>query len=295
MSDLSQTILDAPTASLIPVGLLFVCGLVLWMAGRRVVRPGFAAIGIILGGALGFGVGNAGDLGVDPWVAAGTGAVVMGLIAALAYRFALAAVIGLLFAALAPLSVRTAADFGAFDFATPEGQQPLFVEAQELQEGLGEGDASATEAGLSPELTEWLEGVFTVDPAVDLDPQDLPGPLPTLVALVGEAGRLARSAWEQSPAALRGSLLAAAVIGAMLGFVVGTAAPVFSASAVSALGGSAICLASAWIMATRLGKGDVGWMPHSATVWTAVWLITATVGTGIQWTFRSKRADNSAS
>ncbi len=292
MSDLSQTILDAPSASLIPVGLLFVCGLVLWMAGRRVVRPGFAAIGIILGGALGFGVGNAGDLGVDPWVAAGTGAVVVGLIAALAYRFALAAVIGLLFAALAPLSVRTAADLGAFDFAMPEGQQPLFVEAQEPPEGLGESDASATEVGLSPELTDWLEGVF--EPPVDLDPEDLPG-LPMLVALVEEVRRLARSAWEQSPAALRGSLLAALVIGAMLGFVVGTTAPVFSASAVSALGGSAICLASAWIMASRFGKGDVGWMPHSATAWTAVWLITATVGTGIQWTFRSKRADNSAS
>jgi hypothetical protein len=304
VSGFTQTIQEVPSAGLIPVGLLFVCGLVLWLAGRRVMRPGFAATGLIVGGALGWGIGEAGDLGVAPWVAGAVGAVLAAMVAAMAYRLALAGVVGLLLGTLAPLGVWTAAEHGVFDStATPAemvDQTPLFADQPAPEGGGSVETAAGLTDGIDPELAEWLENIFRVEnnpppvQAINVT-EETRAALTWLEGIATDVVEAAKAVWAQSPAALRGSLLAAAVAGAMLGFVVGAAAPALSAAAVSALGGSILLLGSAWTIGARLGEGEVPWMPQSATTWTAVWLIIAFLGLAIQWMFRPKRADNSAS
>ena len=48
--NLLDTISDISWYSLVPVVLLFLCGFVLLVAGRRVMRAGFASAGLLLGG-----------------------------------------------------------------------------------------------------------------------------------------------------------------------------------------------------------------------------------------------------
>ena len=105
MSDFLQTVSELPIDKVIPIGLLFVCGLLLWAAGRRVMRTGFAAAGFLVGGIVGWSTGEAADLGVAAWIAGLSGAVIVAVIATLAYRLAIAAAVGLLMAVLAPMSV----------------------------------------------------------------------------------------------------------------------------------------------------------------------------------------------
>ena len=81
----------------------------------------------------------------------------------------------------------------------------------------------------------------------------------------------------------------------MLGFVVGTGAPVFSAIVVSSLGGSFLILSTGWIMGAKIPHADGLLDKLTPTTWTLLWLITSVLGLGIQWIFRPKRADKSAS
>jgi hypothetical protein len=174
MEELTQTILKLPTTGLIPVVLLLLVGLVLWAAGRRVLRTGFAAAGLVLGGVLGWAAGSldvVGAMNVPAWVFAAVAAVVAALIFAAAYRLVLAAVIALLLAALAPLSVWTAAELGALPVNGGRGvaQEPLFA-----------GSLQATDPGPATDLDRWLEEVFGSPgehPEPDIGEQD-PAPQP---------------------------------------------------------------------------------------------------------------------
>ncbi len=327
-----QTLSEISVKGLVPVGLLFLCGVILWAAGRRVMRVGFAATGLLVGGVLGAVLGEGGDLGVEPWIAGVCGAVAFAIVAALAYRLALAAAVGLLLATLVPMGVWTAEHEGLIVFkshdtggegdatqpvlatdppgtapalsapgtgatpgATPEGdaakpKEPLTVPG-EVEHGLSNlGDLAdriikPSEVPPPAEGHPAVGGGDTASTATDPAGDDrvaahLATPLKAAVNVV-------RRAWRDAEAPMRGSFVAAGLFGAMLGLVIGTAAPMFSAILVSALGGSFLVLSSGWIIGARIGKND--WMPQTPTAWTILWLLTALVGLAIQWIFRPRR------
>jgi hypothetical protein len=308
MEELTQTILDLPATGLIPVVLLLLVGVVLWAAGRRVLRTGFAAAGLILGGVLGWAAGGldvVAAMNVPAWVFAVVAAVVAALVFAAAYRLVLAAVIALLLAALAPLSVWTAAELGALPVRGGESvaQETLFAPSPQ-----------PTETSTPTELDRWLEEVFGTpagnppEPVIS-EPEPAPEPQDD-----GEAGvwrqwwdgaaralkELVNVAWEKSAGSLRPTLFAAAAVGGLLGLVLGAAAPAFSGAVVTALGGSILMLSSgttlvARTLATRVEMPQGPWMPTTPTG-LLTWLLALTViGLGIQWMLRAKHADKAAS
>jgi hypothetical protein len=290
---------------LIPIGLLFVCGLLLWVAGRRVMRTGFAAAGFLVGGLVGWSVGEGADLGVAPWIAGASGAVIVACIATLAFRLAVAAAVGLLLAVLAPMAVWTADErqLVAFGGEAEVAQPPLATPGPE-GEGLGPAgeETPALPAGVQPsdfgseELEGWLEGIFgagdepaTGEPdevATDDDEEGVGDVLRRPIEVIAERFR---EVWDTSPAALRGSFLAAAAFGAMLGFVIGALAPSLSATLVSSMGGSFLLLTTGLVLAGRVGFGAEAEFLGSVTVWTIAWLVLAVIGLGIQSIFRPKK------
>jgi hypothetical protein len=305
MEDLTQTILELPPPGLIPVVLLLLVGVVLWAAGRRVLRTGFAAAGLIFGGVMGYAAGGldiVAQMQLPAWVFAAVAAVVAALIFAAAYRLVLAAVIALLLAALAPLSVWTAAEMGALPMRDgPVTQEPLFG-----------GSLQQADAGPATDLDRWLEEMFgtpdtpdeKAEPVVDeqepvpVTPDDAAGAnvwtqwwTKARAVFVD----LFRTAWKKSPEPLRWSVVAAAAVGGLLGLVLGAAAPSFSAAVVTALGGSGIMLTSGLTLVTRLESLQGPWMPSTPTAWLAWWTAIAVIGLGIQWMLRAKRADKPAS
>ncbi|MHC4129656.1 MAG: hypothetical protein ACYTE6_04630 [Planctomycetota bacterium] len=307
MEELTQTILELPPTGLIPVVLLLLAGVVLWAAGRRVLRTGFAAAGLILGGVLGWAAGGlkvVDAMNVPVWVFAAVAAVVAALVFAAAYRLVMAAVVALLLAALAPLSVWTAAELGALPVS---GGQSV------SQETLFAPSPQPTDTSPPTELDRWLEEVFgtpvgnPAEPVID-DQDAAPEPQGDGEASVWQEWwdgaskaikELANVAWEKSAGSLRPTLFAAAAVGALLGLVLGAAAPAFSAALVTTLGGSIIMLSSGTTLITRALAGRVEmpqgpWTPTTPTGLLA-WLLGLTViGLGIQWMLRAKRADKPA-
>ncbi|MHC4217528.1 MAG: hypothetical protein ACYSU7_03640 [Planctomycetota bacterium] len=304
MEKLTQPILEVPWPAVIPVVLMLLVGLVLWVAGRRVLRTSFAAAGLILGGVLGWAATDldvVAAMTVPAWVFAVVGSVLAAIVFAAAYRMVLAGSIALLLATLAPLGVWTAAELGALPLQGGEtvAQKPLFA-----------GTTTATTNEPATDLDRWLEDVFGVPgeeppPAGDEEPAPVPAPAE------GEADAnpwrqwwdnaadvlvsVPVTIWQETPEPLRWSVVAAAAVGGLLGLVLGAAAPSFSASVVTALGGSVIMISSAWTLAARLEAPPDRWLPTTPKAILAWWIALSVIGLGIQWMLRARRADKSAS
>ncbi len=290
MSELSQTIQDLPTLGMIPVGLLVVVGLVLWSAGRRVLRAGFAAVGLIIGGVAGWVLGDSLNLAVSPWVVMALLALVMACVGALVFRLAVASMLAIVCGVAAPLAVITIA---------------------ELQEGDGSSASSPEIAPEEPSATDeasgWLEDHnFGEDIDIPADALDAgteivgqqfdisEGAMETIGEARSYGERLweaARAHWNRTPEGLRPTIIATAVAGLLAGVLFGTLAPSLGASLVSSFGGSLIWLSGIRVLAGQMGDSIAGWMPSSATSSLAAWLIISITGVVIQWIFRPKQAD----
>lgn len=297
MHELTAQIQQMPALGWIPLVLLLLLGLVLWAAGRRTLRTGFAAGGLLTGVVVGSVLSHievVADVGVPSWVVALAAAVIFALIAAALYRVVLAASIGVLLGALAGLSVLAADHLQVLPF------------------GAG-GDAGAqstlhsdppSSGDTTDDLNEWLDDVFAKDQPTPPPPApsaDATGAEATVawidwIRRMGAAAVAAPGAvWAQCPQRLRWVLGAATAVGALLGLVFGAAAPGFAASIVTALGGSLLVLSTGWIMAVRLGVEQGPVVDASPVTSLSVWMIAAVIGLGLQWMLKARSADKAAS
>jgi hypothetical protein len=304
MTSLSETIQNLPFAGLIPVVLLALVGILLWAAGRRVLRAGFAAVGLILGAGIGWVLGEQASLGVPPWVPALVIGIIIACVAALGYRVAIAGALALVFgvggatgvvmvaelqgveksiAVKEPKPIETEQKSDKFDELFPSsfapGDQPLSG---------GEGDASSEGSEGDREAASGEEG----------EPEaggDLRGQAAEVMDDVRTyAGQLIgaiKQKWSETPEQLRPSIVSAAIIGLLAGALIGTLAPTQSATVVTAFGGSLLWLSCLRVMLAQFGAGVEKVLPSSATALLIVWLIIAIAGAVIQWIFRPKRAD----
>lgn len=273
---------------LIPVAVVFVVGVVMWASGRRVLRTVFAAAGLLVGCVVGLAASEVDQViatGMPAWTVVLIAAVLLGIVAAAAYRLVLAASIGLLLAGLVPLGVLTASELGAVTIED-EGritvQQPLATAVPDWwDQWLTDGDAP------SP-----YEPVKPVEPTVADSPgaEDLPSWSERVRRVYTATLDLPEQVWERTTGSLRWILLAGAASGAVLGLFLGAAAPAFSASIVTALGGSMLLLGSGCAMALKLRTPEQ-WLPATTTQWLLWWMVAAVIGLGLQWIFRTKPAD----
>lgn len=327
MSELQQAIHDLPLASLIPVGLLLAVGLLLWAAGRKVLRAGFAIAGLVIGAGLGWILPSATGLNVDPWIPAFVLGVIVACVAALTHRLAVAGALAVVIGVAAPMAVsvvdevmqgehqpdaemapsdgEAAENAGEAERDEPNGpdEYDLFfgtddpssggiMERPEFADDPMEEDAGDSADG------DWRSDLQ--DAAVDEAARDAAERVgiedEQLDAVKEHAKRILsgiKEWWMSQPDRLRPALISAGIAGFILGILVGTVAPMASASAVTAFGGSLLWLSSARVMAVSLGLGG-GWLPQSATVNLIIWIIVAIIGIGIQWTLRRKQADESS-
>lgn len=313
MEDLSQTMSEIPWPGLVPVALLLFVGLVLWVAGRRVLRTSFAAAGLVAGGSLGW---MAADLDVlarinpPAWALAVAGAFLLAIFAALLYRLVLAASIAVLLGTLCPLTLWAAVELDGIRINPSDDgmtQSPLY--ASQLQDA-DEGAVTDLDG-----LVEWVLALPGGRAETAQDTEDAPDATEAAEP-AGEAGdetterswsewrewwqhitlvarELPGTVWESSTGPVRWSLLASAAVGTLLGLLLGAAAPVFSAAVVTSLGGSIMLLGSAWTLATSVVPQG-WWMPGTPTQWLIWWLAFSIIGLVVQWTLRARRADKPA-
>lgn len=292
MSELSQAIQDLPLAGLIPVVLLIIVGIILWAAGRRVLRAGFAAAGLIIGGAVGWMLGNALTLGISPWITAAVLGIIVACIAALMYRVAVAGALALVFGIAAPMAVVTVAEIQGVDksilqpIETEPDDEPAPAEPDELDRFFG--GAGLDEAGgpiSSPGDASGGEG-----DAIDLT-EEAAERLQQARSYAEQLRAGLQAWWDETPEKLRPAIIGAAIGGILLGVLFGALAPMLSAAVVTAFGGSLLWLSALRIVVTQIGEPVTNWLPSQATWLLALWLIISLIGVTIQWMFRPKPAD----
>jgi hypothetical protein len=112
------------------------------------------------------------------------------------------------------------------------------------------------------------------------------GELRTMAQRLVDGGK---ELWSQTPEAVQPTLAASAVLGGFLGIIVGLLMPSIAASAITSMGGSALWLSGAHLLAVRFGLESVSWFPSTSARWLLVWLITSILGLCLQWIFRTKK------
>lgn len=305
-ADLSQAMRDLPWSDLSPVIGLGLIGLGLWIVGRRFLRAGLVLAGLLIGATLGWVAWELFVPPFTPWILVGIGAILLACLAILTFRFAVAGTLAIVLGLAAPAAVWTFDDFqGVADMVQQEaGETETPPEASPEAPPEAPPDEVLDPEGLASDLAEGFIGTEAGQAVadeflgIDIDKQDVYDAakenLPKLRGYSDWAIKKVSGVWEQSPPELRPQMIAASVIGVLVGFILGAFLPTLSSSVVTSFGGAMLLLICLQVVNERLGGNEGWWVPAKATQWLVLWLITSIIGIGIQWTIRAKPADNAA-
>ncbi len=269
-----------PAAVHLPAAVAVGAGLVLLLAGCRVFRPVYLLAGGTIGALLGalllpnFTPDYLGGVPSPVW-GLGIGSILGGLVSLALYRLAMGVTSAVSTALLATLCAMAY-------LTTIPGAVPQTTNTQRL---LDAWEAGAREAGVSlaktevSRVTSKIKGVSvnTSDPALD-------SAAATTRAFVDTLFHEGRSYWSGLPGDSRVTLIASLIGGALLGFVLGIAAPRKGAAVVTSLLGAGLLVSgTAWLMA-GLDIPGRSLLSRGAAVWLGAWLLPAAAGIVFQMT-----------
>jgi hypothetical protein len=312
--EIQNVFTDLPASGVIPVLLIGIVGLLLWLAGHRVLRTGIAGLGFVCGLALGWIVVDVLGRPVEPWFGGCVTGIMFALIGAFASKLIISVAMAALLALASPLITLSIAEFGGLKVgensisardedsdhdsqaepsSTKEGDDDadsgLLAESDELNAAI---DILMTDQqGKIDEIKSRIEVMRERLPEIDAGTQ---GHIDHVQGVAADVLDALWSRWTDADQRLRLTLLASALIGGLLGLLFGTLSPRFSGSIVTALAGSLIVLVCAWIVLMRAQAPWPSWLPASPVGWSICWMCTAIIGLSIQWTFRRRPADRAA-
>ena len=312
MNEFADNFQCIPYATLIASLILLLIGLILWAAGRRVLRPAFGAIAFLGGIGAGWAAGIKIDLGVSLWVTALIVAFLFMCVAILAYRAMIATGMALVLTIIAPLAIwggaelRSGAHVASLDPEVESEQSlssPLPIiedddswwerENPPKKENTTDDDPDSREPASADTLTglDPISDLFPINPALLESSGDR---VEQAAGYVATVSHWSQSMWETTPPNLRPGMIIAAIVGALTGFLVGTLASSISVSVVTAFGGSLLWMTSSAVFARELGLSDNLYSMLTAPGWLLVWAMSGIIGLSIQWTYQPKRADRQA-
>jgi hypothetical protein len=252
----SATLQALPPVIHILAGLGLVGGIVFWVLGRKLLRPGFAFLGAVAGGFVGFflfpTLAPADVFGApSPYVGLAAGGC-LGLVAGIVlYRFAVAIVTGGALAMAGVLVAATALHFG------PVQNAPSMV---------ADGPAKAAEQA----KTEQGEK------AVQVLADQVTGFMKASAESVGKE-------WSEFPPHQRMIVSASAVAGGLFGFLAGLIFPRRAAAVSTALFGAAVWLpCGLWLVNAAEAPGREFLNKGGAIGWLVVWLTVSALGFAFQ-------------
>ena len=312
MNEFADNFQSIPYATLIASLILLLIGLILWAAGRRVLRPAFGAIAFLGGIGAGWAAGIKIDLGVSLWVTALIVAFLFMCVAILAYRAMIATGMALVLTIIAPLAIwggaelRSGAQVASLDPEVESEQSlssplPIIEDADSWwerenapeKENTTDDDPDSREPASADTLTglDPISDLFPFNPALLESSGDR---VEQAAGYVATVSHWSQSMWETTPPNLRPGMIIAAIVGALTGFLVGTLASSISVSVVTAFGGSLLWMTSSAVFARELGLSDNLYSMLTAPGWLLVWAMSGIIGLSIQWTYQPKRADRQA-
>ncbi len=272
---------EIPWMLQIALGFTMIAGIVLWLSGRRVLKPtvGFIAAGTgALVGLLAIPA-LAPDAGVSPLVGC-LGGWVIGLLAGiLLYRPCVAMLFGI--ALGSGLAVAAAGVLTVASTWPPAGLEGLFTRVPSVP-----SVAKAVQDSTAPTPRTSYAGPT---PAANI--QQVVGPLAEGARDMAMAARdlgeclehEARLGWDQSSMRDRIIICGAGALGLLAGAWLGLSMPAWAASGVTALVGAAIWLPGAVWLAHAMNAPGREALNLPPTGWTIVWVVVSIFGMAAQW------------
>lgn len=309
MSDLAKSLQDVPWQQMFPILMVLLVGVVLWAYGHKVLRGGFAAMGLIIGGTIGYIIADGSNWSFSPWIAAAVGGVVMAVVGLIAYKIVIIGSLAAVFAAASMMGVLTFHEFSGAPtvVAATEPDTTLDGLKDLMQSHQSETDAVKSKiADAKDKITEAMGGsadgakeklkasVEKASDALGIDKDTAHESVERMKTLGKSLVQAVRERWEKFPQDLRTRMMWGGIIGAIVGLLIGGIFVKPAVIILTSVGGSLLWLSCAGVVAGRMGASENWWVPGSGKSWMAVWLITALIGVGIQWTFRTKSADKPA-
>jgi hypothetical protein len=307
LSALAEWVRGLPVASLAPVGVLFVAGLLLLCFGRKLLKPVLVLGSIFAGIMVAARLGQAIQPSISPLIWSAAGAIAGLVTAVLSYRLLLGLAMGLIGATVAILLALTAVQLGWINVTS----QPPPVRAH-LAPGAVDGSEvrAAIGSGVRWPVQEWMEAFQST--AVDrLPPTDTPearaaiakeldavspglggrflGWLDQANGFMGNAGGWLSEQWNGMPKPMQTLVTASAATGAFLGFVAGAACPTWAAATLTSLLGSLLVLLCGAPLLSRVVPAES--LPEIRPLgWLAVWVALGVTGWIFQWVTRPTKA-----
>jgi len=157
-----SSLASVPWAEIAPLALAFIVGAVLLIAGRRVMRLAFTAVGFLAGAAAGWILVQSFELPVSDWIVIGGLALVVAVFAALAYKITTAVVMAVVLGIAAPLTLITAGEVGLYEMPSfDELSEDAGADRDASTGSESEGDLPAEwlDLNLPPDVQEWLKEI----------------------------------------------------------------------------------------------------------------------------------------
>ena len=298
MPDLLQSIQNMPLAGIVPAFALLIAGLVLWLAGKRVLRGAFILMGLLIGAMIGLLIDIDGQSGMPGWVLPTLCGVGMSMFAAFTYRLAAAVMMAIVLGLACSLSVIAVNEFQVQRGSglSADGDAMINVD-DSISAWIEEHDDPTAREQAKAALQDAREQVTTRldDLASKYGLQNETAAGIEHARSVGHAvAESIRQRWASTPKRLKPMVSLSAIVGALTGLIIGLIMRRFSDCAVTAMVGAAVWLSALHVIAIRLGAPDGPWFPRSTLVWLGVWLAVAVIGLTVQWTRKQSHADKPA-
>lgn len=257
--------------------LVTLVGLMLWLFGKRLVKPTFSGMGMVIGLVIVWLALrlNFPEVATLPWLVAG--GIIGLMVGLLLWRFGMAMIFMLAVVVAAPAVVMTFQEIGDPEAGGPEIVEPFvyqFGESKKIvldfvaQNADNEDESLDTSQLLS--LTEPLKLAQT------------------------EAWENGRVWWQGLPSGQQLMLFGASVGGGIVAFIFGIALPGVAGSLVTSLLGVMMMMTGVMRLADGvLPEGLVGLLPHEPRSIMLAIGVGMVIGALLQWTFFRKSADKS--
>lgn len=263
-------------------------GIVLWLFGSRSIRMGFTLIGVVGGAVLGAFVPAAFGLALDPMLGAAVGAIAGLILGLTLFRVVTALSMGLVMAIIAPLVASVVMQFTG----------PPAVATRDFDDETTHSERFYPED--MPDVEDFdrtLDGAERLSPFLNEDAQNSIATLRTgsekLRDFFRRLGEQIKPIWDDLPQAQRVTLVAASLLGLLVGALIGALLPKKAAALITALAGAALILPTSIWLLSAAGAGIERTLPEKPLAWLAIWAALAVIGTIIQWRMGSaRRADN---
>jgi len=281
-------------AEAIAVGGL-ITGLLLWLWGRKLVKPLYALVFGVGAGLIGFTGPAMIGVPIDPnilMVALAIFGVIVGLVVfRITMGITLGVVLGFAVATGAVLAIgaQDEAKQAAETAPIPNDEQ-IYQDSARLMQDLSSEEVQRSLNEFAAGLSEDNTGGAIPDEPSDVERIALSA-AKQVQAFMRELWDDVGLWWESIPIRLRFAAVGGWLMGFALGLLLGLAKPAYVAGFASAFVGAAIWLPSGAYLAHWIGIPGTGFLPTSAGAWASVWVVVSCIGAGIQWTKRKPSAD----